>query len=98
MTIPLSIIAFTLAIIGWYIGKFPVAVWIGRRALSAAGIADPSPYLGLLIGLVPLYLLFELPFMLGFFARWATIFLGLGAIYLGMRAATSPARSAPAEA
>jgi cytoskeletal protein CcmA (bactofilin family) len=91
VTIPLSVIAIVLSLVGWYVAKVPVAVWIGRRVLTAAGMTDPSPYLGLIIGLVPLYILFALPYLVGLFAYWATIFLGLGSIYLGVREQPEPA-------
>jgi len=86
VTIPLAAVTFSLWLIGLYIAKLPVAIWIGRLMLRSVGSRDPSPYLGLVVGLVVLYLVFEIPFLIGFLAYWATAFLGFGAMFLGLRA------------
>jgi len=91
VTIPLAGATLLLWAIGVYIAKVPVAIWIGRRALRAAGSSDPSPYLGLVVGLIALYVVFEIPFLVGFLAWWATVFLGFGAISLGVRASLQTA-------
>jgi len=85
VTIPLAFITFLLYLIGVYLAKFPVALWIGRRALQLAGMAAPSPYLSLAIGLVPLCVLFQLPFFLGWAIWFVTIFLGMGSIFLAIQ-------------
>ncbi len=96
VTIPLSLLALMLYLMALYLAKIPVAVWMGRRLLRAAGRSDPSPYLGLLGGLLVLYLAFLLPY-LGFWLRLATILLGLGALSVALRRpAASPEPPAPA--
>jgi cytoskeletal protein CcmA (bactofilin family) len=100
ITIPLAFITFLLYVIGIYLAKYPVALWIGRSTLQLAGMAEPSPYLSLTIGLVPLLVLFQLPY-LGWFAWFVTIFLGMGSIFLAIQsrggaAGASGPRAAPA--
>ena len=84
VTIPLSMITLALWGIGWFAAHLAVSVWIGRRILSLAGSGDPSPYLGLLIGLVIYKLVLWIP-VLGFVVYFLTVFLGLGALLLGAR-------------
>lgn len=84
VTIPLAVIALIAWLIAVYVAKLPVALWLGRRILRALGSADPSPYLGLLIGLVLLFLLFAIPY-LGPFLWILTVAVGLGALALGTR-------------
>jgi len=98
VTIPLAAVTFSLWLIGLYIAKLPVAIWIGRRMLRAAGARDASPYVGLVVGLLALYIAFEIPFLIGFLAYWATAFLGFGAMFLGIRAYRQSAASAPVAA
>jgi len=89
VTIPLSMITLALWGIGWYAAHLAVSVWLGRRILSLAGSGDPSPYLGLLIGLVVYKLVLWIPF-LGFLVYFLTVFLGLGALLLGARSYLRP--------
>jgi len=89
VTIPLSMITLALWGIGWYAAHLAVSVWLGRRILSLAGSGDPSPYLGLLIGLVIYKLVLWIPF-LGFVVYFLTVFLGLGALLLGARSYLRP--------
>jgi hypothetical protein len=89
VTIPLSMITLALWGIGWYAAHLAVSVWLGRRILSLAGSGDPSPYLGLLIGLVVYKLVLWIPF-LGFVVYFLTVFLGLGALLLGARSYLRP--------
>jgi len=89
VTIPLSMITLALWGIGWYAAHLAVSVWLGRRILSLAGWGDPSPYLGLLIGLVIYKLVLWIPF-LGFVVYFLTVFLGLGALLLGARSYLRP--------
>ena len=95
VTIPLAVIIFMLYMIALYLAKLPVALWLGRSALRLIGMASPSPYLALAVGLVPVFVLFYLPFMLGWILWFLTIFLGLGAIFLGVQSAAQ-SRSAGA--
>ena len=48
-------------------------------------MAEPSPYLSLAIGLVPLVVIFQVPFFLGWLAWFITIFLGMGSIFLALQ-------------
>jgi len=89
VTIPLSMITLALWGIGWYAAHLAVSLWLGRRILSLAGSGDPSPYLGLLIGLVIYKLVLWIPF-LGFVVYFLTVFLGLGALLLGARSYLRP--------
>lgn len=84
VTIPLSMITLVLWGVGWYVSHLAVSVWLGRRLLSLGGLAHPSPYLGLLLGLVLYKLVLWIPY-LGFLAYFLTVFLGLGALFLGAR-------------
>ena len=85
VTIPLAIITLMLYLIGWYFAKYPVALWLGRTLLGFAGMANPSPYLALSVGLFPLVVLFQAPYL-----RWLiwgiTIVVGMGAMFLGLQA------------
>jgi cytoskeletal protein CcmA (bactofilin family) len=94
VTIPLSMITLVLWGVGWYVAHLAVSVWLGRRVLSLTGLTHPSPYLGLLIGLVLYKLVLWIPY-LGFLAYFLTVFLGLGALFLGARIYL---RSAPPKA
>jgi cytoskeletal protein CcmA (bactofilin family) len=85
VTLPLAVITLLLWLIAVYVAKLPVALWLGQKILRSLGGTDPSPYLGLPIGLLLLYLLFALPFV-GWFLWFVAAFLGLGAIFLGVRA------------
>jgi cytoskeletal protein CcmA (bactofilin family) len=85
VTIPLAFITLLLYVIGIYLAKYPVALWIGRRALQLMGVAEPSPYLSLTVGLVPLVVVFQVPFFLGWLAWFVTIFLGMGSIFLAIQ-------------
>jgi len=95
VTIPLSMIALVLWGVGWFVAHLAVSVWLGRRLLSLAGLADPSPYLGLLLGLVLYKLVLWIPY-LGFLAYFLTVFLGLGALLLGARSHLRPGATAVA--
>ncbi|MDX1388057.1 MAG: polymer-forming cytoskeletal protein [Acidobacteriota bacterium] len=102
VTIPMAIITFLLYLIGLYLAKYPVALWLGRRLLGLLGTSSPSPYLALTVGLLPLVVLFHLPFLLGWLIWFVSIFVGMGAIFLGLQARArgknAPGAGAPAAA
>lgn len=74
---PLAVIVWMLVAIGLYLGKLPVALWIGQRVLRDR----PRP-LALLLGVGLLYLAFATPYV-GTLLWFVAAFLGLGAIVLG---------------
>jgi cytoskeletal protein CcmA (bactofilin family) len=77
---PLAIILCLLVAIGLYVGKLPVALWIGERLLRRGADGRPRAA-ALLLGLGLLYLLFLVPY-LGALVWIGASFLGLGAIVL----------------
>jgi cytoskeletal protein CcmA (bactofilin family) len=97
VTIPLSISVLLLYVIAAYAAKLPVALALGRWLLVRAGRPEPSAYLALLIGLIPLYagflVLSAWSGLIWAIAWGAVSMLGLGAIASGLRAraAESPA-------
>lgn len=93
-TFPLSLIILFLWLALIYLAKIPVAVWLGRLVLKRFGSGDPSPYLGLLIGAVLLYIVFAVPY-LGALAYVVTLCLGLGAIFLALRSKMATPPTAP---
>jgi cytoskeletal protein CcmA (bactofilin family) len=84
VTIPLALavlVAYALAV---YLAKVPVAVLVGRKLLVRLGKPEPSPYVAFAAGIVVLYVLFAIP-VLGWILWFACVFLGLGAMVLGLR-------------
>ena len=67
-----------------YVAKLPIAVWAGSEMLARAGRPDASPYAAMAVGILALYLLFEIPWLGGLFWLAAT-WLGLGAMVLSGR-------------
>jgi hypothetical protein len=94
ITIPLAVLVLLLYLVTLYIAKVPVGLWIGRKIYGLFGQPDPSPYASLTAGLLALYLVFPIPFI-GKLAWFACLFLGLGAMILGVRGYLQ-ARRAPA--
>lgn len=84
LTIPVAVLLFLLWLVGLYVGKLPVAVWLGRWLLGGAGRRAPPAPLSLLVGLLVLYALFWIP-CAGSLLWFAATFLGLGAILVGAR-------------
>jgi cytoskeletal protein CcmA (bactofilin family) len=84
ITIPFVLIAATLYGSVLYLAKLPVALWIGTRLLKLLGRAEPSRYLGLILGLVVLYLLFSVPY-LGRIVWLVSAWLGMGSGILALR-------------
>lgn len=82
--IPLGLLALILYVVALYLAQIPVAVWLGRRLLSLVGGTDPSPYLGIALGVPLLNLLYLIPW-LGSLAWLVATWLGLGATILATR-------------
>lgn len=77
---PLAILVWLLVAMGLYLGKLPVALWIGERLLPGRASERPRP-LALLLGVALLYLVFATPY-LGTLLWFVAAFVGLGAIVL----------------
>jgi cytoskeletal protein CcmA (bactofilin family) len=77
---PLAVILWALVAIGLYVGKLPVALWIGERLLRR-GAGDRPKTAALLLGVGVLYVLFLVPY-LGTLVWIGASFVGLGAIVL----------------
>ena len=82
--LPIGIIAVLLFSVALYVAKLPIAVWAGDQLLARAGRPDASPYAAMAVGILALYLLFEVPWLGGLFWLAAT-WLGLGAMVLSGR-------------
>ncbi len=82
--LPIGIIAVLLFGVALYVAKLPVAVWAGGRLLALAGRPEASPYAAMAVGILLLYLLFEIPWLGGLLWLAAT-WLGLGAMVLSGR-------------
>ena len=82
--LPIGIIATLLFVVALYVAKLPIAVWAGDELLARAGRPGASPYAAMAVGILALYLLFEIPWLGGLFWLAAT-WLGLGAMVLSGR-------------
>ena len=82
--LPIGIIAVLLFGVALYVAKLLTAVWAGGQLLARAGRPDASPYAAMAVGVLALYLLFEIPWLGGLFWLAATC-LGLGAMVLSGR-------------
>ena len=90
ISLPLGVMTLGVFAITLYLAKLPVALWIGERILASVGRPGASPFLALAIGLVLLYLVFAIPFYVGFLLKLAATWLGLGTIILTRRNRTQP--------
>ena len=82
--LPIGIIAVLLFSVALYVAKLPIAAWAGDQLLARAGRPGASPYAAMAVGILALYLLFEIPWLGGLFWLAAT-WLGLGAMVLSGR-------------
>jgi cytoskeletal protein CcmA (bactofilin family) len=84
VTIPLALAVLIVYGLAVYLAKVPVAVLVGRKILARMGRPEPSTNASFATGIVVLYVLFAIPVL-----RWifwfACVFLGLGAMVLGLR-------------
>ena len=91
-TLPVGLILMMTAFTLLYLAKLPVAFWVGDRLVEKLG-RSLAPVWKLLIGLVPMYLLFEVPYF-GKFLWWVVTLFGFGCIALAvMRYASGSAES-----
>ncbi len=95
ITIPLVLIYWLLLLIAFYLGKIPVAVWVGRFGLGRIGRAPVSDGWAFVAGLLALYLIYAVP-IVGTWIWFLTSLLGLGAIVLGARDYRLARRTPPA--
>jgi len=89
ISLPLGVMTLVIFAVTLYLAKLPVALWVGRRILSAVGRPAASPFLCLALGILLLYALFAIPFYLGFVFKLVVTWLGLGTIILAVRNGTS---------
>ena len=82
--LPIGLIGALLFGVALYVAKLPIAVWAGGQLLARAGRPGASPYAAMAVGVLALYLLFEIPWVGGLFWLAAT-WLGLGAMVLSGR-------------
>lgn len=85
--IPLAFLGLTVFILGICVSKVFVALALGRfflETLRPKATAAPSAYLSFLIGLISLYLLYQLP-VLGWFIKLLVVLIGLGALLYGVQ-------------
>ncbi|NMC43177.1 MAG: hypothetical protein GYA46_04590 [candidate division Zixibacteria bacterium] len=84
--IPSGVILLFAYTIFFYIAKIYVAIVLGRLVIRLfAKTAEPKTGWSLLLGLFIMFLVFPIP-LLGFILYLGTIFIGMGAIVLGLRA------------
>lgn len=97
--IPSGVILLFAYTIFFYIAKIYVAIVVGRLVIRLfAKTAEPKTGWTLLLGLFIMFLVFPIPY-LGFILYLGTIFIGMGAIVLGLRACrTAVTRSTAAPA
>ena len=91
--LPVGIAVVLLFVVALYAAKLPVAAWVGGRLLALAGRPAASPYAGMALGIVALYLLIAIPY-LGRLVWLVATWLGLGAIVLSGRPYLQTRRSA----
>ena len=80
--IPLALLWLTAFIVGMYLSKIFVALALGRffiQTFRPRAVTTPSAYFSLFVGLISLYLLYQLPF-LGLLVRLLVLLVGLGAL------------------
>ena len=93
ITIPFIVIYLLAYVVAIYLGKIPVAVWLGRFVLGKLHRAS-GPYMALFVGLVVLYVVFMLP-ILGWVAQFCAALLGVGAMTMTYLAHRQARRAAP---
>ncbi len=93
VTLPLGIVGLMLFALGAFIARLVTAQFIGDWLLSRFGRAGSSEYLSLAAGLMLLFVAAEIPYV-GFLIRLVAIILGIGGIYLALRAAGFPSVAA----
>jgi len=93
ITIPFVAIYLVAYVVAAYLAKIPVAIWLGRLFFEKVN-RPTGPYKALFVGLVLLYIVFMIPFVIGILAQILATLLGLGAMtatYLAHRQAKKAA-------
>lgn len=93
ITIPFILIYLLAYIVALYLGKVPVAVWLGRFILDKLHRTS-GPFMALFVGLAVLYFVFMIP-VLGWFAQLFAALLGVGAMTMTYLAHRQARRAAP---
>ena len=94
VTLPLGVIGLLLFGLGAFIARLVTAQFIGDWLLSHLVRGGSSEYLSLAVGLLLLFVVAAIPYV-GFLIRMVAITLGIGGIYLALRAAGFPVLAAP---
>jgi cytoskeletal protein CcmA (bactofilin family) len=84
--IPLALIVLGLFIAAAYFSTLFVALTVGRLVIGlvrADKVTIPNPYLSLFLGLLIIFILFQVPY-LGFLVRLLVMLLGIGAFVYGV--------------
>lgn len=77
--IPLALILLVIYLISVYLSRLFVGMAIGRLLFTKLGKPSPSPYLGLLVGLLILWILIGIPYV-GWFLHFLALIAGLGGL------------------
>ncbi|HJO02740.1 MAG TPA: polymer-forming cytoskeletal protein [Acidobacteriota bacterium] len=94
VTLPLGVVGLLLFGLGAFLARLVTAQFVGDWLLRRLGLGDSSEYLSLAVGLLLLFLVAAIPYV-GFLVRLVTIILGIGGIYLALRAGGFPTAPAP---
>lgn len=81
--LPIGLVGVALWLIGLYLSKIVIAQFLGRALMRGQGERDPSMALGLLVGLVLIFVAVNLPYI-GGVINFLLIILGLGAILISL--------------
>jgi len=81
ISIPLGGIILLLSLVAFYVSKIYTGIFVGDALFRSLGHENPSVYLSLLLGLVPLYLLIAIPYI-GWLICLVAVIYGLGGMIL----------------
>ncbi len=84
VTIPLAAAVLLLYVLAVFLARVPVGVVAGRFILTRLGRPAPSVNMSYTVGIVALYVVFAIP-VIRVIAGFACVFLGLGAMVMGIR-------------
>jgi len=95
--LPLGLLTLTLWIVASYLAKIVIAAFVGRSLLASAGDRTPALAPILLVGLVPIFVAINLPYV-GGLINFLLVVLGLGTLvtnsYRGSRWGQTAAQAA----
>ncbi len=94
VTLPLGILGLMIFALAAFIARLVTAQFVGDWLLGRLGSAGSSEYLSLAAGLLLLFVVAEIPYV-GFLIRMVAIILGIGGIYLALRAGGFPSVAPP---